>query len=87
MIKIQALSRELVDGYPSGGAHFYWEPGSRVVLIQHWEHTASGPIWGQVEPDPMSGAGDQETSGEDLCVYIKECWDNYIVIDVEEDHC
>lgn len=79
MIKVKALSRELVDGYPDGGADFYWERGSRVVLIQHWEHRASGPVWGQVEPDPMYG--------DDLAAYIKGSWDNYIIVDVEEDHC
>jgi hypothetical protein len=79
MIKVQALSRELVDGHPAGGAHFYWEPGSRVVLVQEWEHRASGPVWDQVVSDPMAGT--------DLCVYIKECWDHYIIVDVEEEHC
>jgi hypothetical protein len=78
MIKVKALSRELCDGYPDGGADFYWEKGSSVVLIQEWEHRASGPVWSQVEVDPMSG--------DNLAEYIGQCWDNYIIIDVEEDH-
>jgi len=79
MIKVKALSRELVDGYPDGGADFYWEKGSRVVLIQEWEHMVSGPVWSQVEVDPMTG--------DNLAEYISECWENYIITDVEEDHC
>lgn len=79
MIKVQAMSRELCDGYPDGGAHFYWEPGTRTVLVQEWEHRASGPVWSQVMPDPMVG--------DDLATYIKECWDNYIIVDAEAEHC
>lgn len=79
MIKIKALSKELVDGYPDGGAHFYWEPGSRIVLVQEWEHMAAGPVWGQVMPDPMVK--------DDLAKYINTFWDNYIIVEVEEDHC
>lgn len=79
MIKVTVQSRELVDGYPDGGANFYWEKGSPVVLVQHWEHKASGPVWSQVEPDPMFG--------EDLAEYIKACWDDYIIIDVVDDYC
>lgn len=78
MIKISALSRDLVDGHPDGGCNFYWEPGTHVVLVQEWEHRASGPVWSEVVPDPMWG--------DDFCDYVKKCWDNYIITDVNETY-
>ena len=73
MIKIEALSRELVDGVagqPVGGCDFYWQPGSEIVLVHEWEHRCSGRDYLPISPDPMWG--------NDLEEYIKGSWSKYV---------
>lgn len=67
------------DSLVQGGVDFYWVKGSKTVLYQSWEHRASGPVWGEVTPDPMCG--------DDFLEYLYENWSEYRVLDVEEDFC
>lgn len=76
MIKITTEASGLVAGQPEGGADFYWEPGTHIVLVQEWEQKASGRVWSQAFPDPMWG--------NDFREYVKTCWDCYKVVDVNE---
>lgn len=67
-LKTIKLSVDLIneDKDPIGGQIFYWTEGAHVVLIQSWEYRASGPVYGPINPDPMSG--------DNLLTYFIECW-------------
>lgn len=79
---IKALSYD-EDGQISGGLNIYWTQGSRVVLYNTWEYTASGNIYSPVSPDPIG-----EVS---LLEYFIDCWTQgeieYHMEDVIENHC
>lgn len=54
------------DGNVQGGLRFYWTEGAHVVLVQAWEYSCSGNIYGPVNPDPMAQ--------DNLLDYFLECW-------------
>lgn len=78
MIRVETVIED-EDSLVQGGVHFYWVPGSRMVLFQEWEHRASGPEWKQVAPDPMGYA--------DFLTYLRECYPGHRIVDVNENFC
>lgn len=67
IIRLRTVWRD-AEGHAQGGADFYLPEGSRIVMIQRWEHTASQKVFAQVEPDPI---------GElDLLTYWLQNWRN-----------
>lgn len=71
--------REDEDNLVQGGVNFYWVPGARIVLCHEWEYKGSGPVWKDINPDPMSG--------DNFLDYLLGCWSEYRVVDVVGDFC
>lgn len=91
IVELRCVYRD-EDKNVQGGVNFYLPENSRIVMIQTWEHTASGEIWGQVQPDPIG-------SDQGLLEYFLEAWQDrkenpwtgglihYEVEDVDGNYC
>lgn len=53
------------EGRVMGGIIFWWSEGSSHYFYQEWEHCASGAVYDEVKPDPISG---------NLISTIEKCW-------------
>lgn len=77
MIKLEAHERELFEGNIAGGITMWWVEGSPVVLLQTWEHRASGKTFGEIQ--------ETWTSSDLLTYFINQGWnDEYKIVDVTQ---
>lgn len=85
MIKIDAVSYD-VENNVVGGINFYWDKDNSQVLYQEWQHTAYGPTWGPVNPDPMYSELKSNDPKLDFIDYVEKCWQDYAIVGVHEDY-